>query len=143
MINERSHLQNSVVSVELAFHFFSRKICDKIPSYVNLSICFNILLHERENYIALNYPILYAVVLSFSSSGANCHEIGGGIVWGELYDIRVSLSTSFCIDVFIWTGPVLHSARHTSTQAASRSIKQKLRTQHIPLTPFQRGGFVR
>ena len=52
----------------------------------------------------------------------------GGIVWGELsgancprgelYDIRVGLSTSFCIDVFIWTGPVLHRARHTSTQAA-------------------------
>ena len=77
MINEPSHLQNSVVSVELAFHFFSRKICDKIPSYVNLLICFTVLLHEWENYIALNYPILYAVVLSFSSSGANCHEIGG------------------------------------------------------------------
>ena len=69
-----------MVSVKLTFHFFSRKICDKIPSYVNLSICFTVLLHKRENYIALNYPILYAVVLSFSSSGAHCPEIGGGIV---------------------------------------------------------------
>ena len=50
---DRSHLQNSVVSIELTFHFLSRKICDKIPSYVNLSICFTVLLHERENYIAL------------------------------------------------------------------------------------------
>ena len=102
MIDDRSHLQNSVVSIELIFHFFPGKICDKIISYVNLSIC---LLHEREYYIGrrlrdrrtidelhfrnsmvsieltkdylMNYPILYAVVLSFSSSGANCPEIGG------------------------------------------------------------------
>ena len=73
------------LSIELTFHFFSRRICAKIPSYVNLSICFTVLLQERENYIALNYPILYAVVLSFSSSGANfvlklggnCPDIGG------------------------------------------------------------------
>ena len=65
------------LSIELTFHFFSRRICAKILSYVNLSICFTVLLHERENYIALNYPILHAVVLSFSSSGANCPEIGG------------------------------------------------------------------
>ena len=49
---------------------------------------------------------------------------------------RVGLSTSFCTDLFIWTGPVLHRARHTSTQATSRSIKQKLRTQHLASTPF-------
>ena len=74
------------LTIELTFHFLSRRICAKIPSYVNLSICFTVLLHERENYIALNYPILYAVVLSFSSSGANCHEIGGDLSrhWGEL-----------------------------------------------------------
>ena len=72
------------LSIELTFHFFSRRICAKIPSYVNLSICFTVLLHERENCIALNYPILYAVVLSFCSSGDNCAEIGGELSrhWG-------------------------------------------------------------
>ena len=40
--------KNSVVSIELTFHFYSRTICGKIPSCVNLSIC---LLHEPENYI--------------------------------------------------------------------------------------------
>ena len=119
MIEDRSHLQNSVVSIELTFHFFSGKNCDKIPSYVNLSIC---LLHERENYIGrrlrdrrtidelhfrnsmvsieltkyylMNYPILYAVVLSFSSSGANCPEIGGELsrYWGEFFYISQTFS---------------------------------------------------
>ena len=42
-------LQNDILSAVIAL----RKICDKIPSYVNLSICFTVLLHERENYIAL------------------------------------------------------------------------------------------
>ena len=52
-IDDRSHLKNIVASIELTFHFLPRRICDKIPSYVNLSICFTVLLHERENYIAL------------------------------------------------------------------------------------------
>ena len=49
---------------------------------------------ELTKYYLMNYPILYAVVLSFFSSGANCPEIGGElsrhwgeIVWGELSDI--------------------------------------------------------
>ena len=40
--------KNSVVSIELTCHFFSRTICGKIRSCVNLSIS---LLHEPENYI--------------------------------------------------------------------------------------------
>ena len=48
-IDDRSHLQNSVLS----FEFLSRKMCDKIRSYINLSICFTVLLHEQENYIGL------------------------------------------------------------------------------------------
>ena len=83
MIGERSHLQNSVVSVELAFHFFSRKIC-------NIGCCLrdrrtideqhfrnSMVSIELTKHYLINYPILYAVVLSFSSLGANCPEIGG------------------------------------------------------------------
>ena len=124
------------LSIELTFHFLSRKICGKIPSYVNLSIC---LLHERENYIGrrlrdrrtidelhfrnsmvsieltkyylMNYPILYAVVLSFSSSGGivlklggNCPDIGGELSGancprGELSDI--SQRSSFVITAIV------------------------------------------
>ena len=43
--------------------------------------------------------ILYAVVLSFSSSGANCPEIGGGIVLklgGNCPDIGGELSGANC-----------------------------------------------
>ena len=42
---------------------------------------------ELTKYYLKNYPILYAVVLSFSSSGANCPEIGGELsrYWGGIF----------------------------------------------------------
>ena len=111
LIDDRSHLLNTVVSIELTFHFLSRKMCDKIPSYINLPICLTVLFHERENYIGLTVAkavvyaidersmdcifeiawfrsnwrntILYALVLSFSS-GANCPEIVGGNCPGRI-----------------------------------------------------------
>ena len=103
MIDDRSHLQNSVVSVELAFHFFSRKVCDigrrlrDRRTIDELHFRNSMVSIELTKYYLMNYPILYAVVLSFSSSGANCPEIGGelsrhwggGIVWGELSEGRI------------------------------------------------------
>ena len=63
-------LQNTVVSIELTFHFLSRKTCDKIPSYVNLSICFTVLLHERGNYIGLT--VAKAVVYAIDERSMDC-----------------------------------------------------------------------
>ena len=83
MIDDRSHLQNSVFSVELAFHFFSRKVCDigrrlrDRRTIDELHFRNSMVSIELTKYYLMNYPILYAVVLSFSSSGANCPEIGG------------------------------------------------------------------
>ena len=70
MIDDRSHLQNSVVLIELTFHFLSRKICDKILSYVNLSICFTVLLHERENYIGMT--VAKAAVYAIDERSMQC-----------------------------------------------------------------------
>ena len=73
-----------MVSVELAFHFFSRKICDigrrlrDRRTIDELHFRNSMVSIELTKYYLMNYPILYAVVLSFSSSGANCPEIGGG-----------------------------------------------------------------
>ena len=59
-----------MVSIELTFHFLSRKTCDKIPSYVNLTICLTVLLHERENYIGLT--VAKAVVYAIDERSMDC-----------------------------------------------------------------------
>ena len=97
-------LQNDILSAVIAL----RKICDKIPSYVNLSIC---LLHERANYIGrrlrdrrtidelhfrkgmvsielTKYCLICSGFVVFFF-GANCPEIGGELsrYWGGIVQI--------------------------------------------------------